>query len=69
MDVTQGEGLDPIFVSVKEAARALGISPWSCYQLLDSQQIESRYHGRRRLVDVKSLRKYAASLPTFPVSA
>lgn len=56
--------IEPIFVSVKEAARALNISPWSCYQLLDDKLIVSRYQGRRRLVDVASLREYAASLPT-----
>jgi len=60
------EGIDPIFISVKQAAYALGISPWSCYQLLDTQQIDSRYQGRRRLVVVESLKKYAANLPSFP---
>lgn len=58
--------ITPIFVSVKQAAQMLAISPWSCYQLLDAQAIESRYHGRRRLVSVESLRAYAASLPTYP---
>lgn len=56
--------LDPIFVSVKEAARLLGLSTWSMYQKLDQQVIESRYDGRKRLVSVESLREYAASLPT-----
>lgn len=56
--------IDPIFVSVKEAARALNISTWSCYQLLDENKIDSRYQGRRRLVDVASLREYARNLPT-----
>lgn len=54
---------DPIFVSVKEAARMLGLSTWSMYQRLDQQAIESRYDGRKRLVVVDSLRKYAAALP------
>lgn len=54
---------DPIFVSVKEAARMLGLSTWSMYQKLDQQVIESRYDGRKRLVVVESLRKYAAALP------
>lgn len=58
--------LSPIFVSVKEAARALGISPWSMYQLLDEQKVDSRYQGRRRLVVVESLRQYAENLPTYP---
>jgi hypothetical protein len=63
--VTEGT-LDPIFVSVKQAAAALNISPWVCYQLLDQKKIASRYQGRRRLVVVDSLREYAASLPEYP---
>lgn len=58
--------LTPIFVSVKQAAQMLNISPWSCYQLLNAGEIESRYQGRRRLVVVTSLREYAANLPTAP---
>lgn len=61
--------LDPIYVSVKEAARMLGLSTWSIYQKLDAQEIESRYDGRKRLVVVESLRKYAASLPEVPTKA
>lgn len=56
--------LDPIYVSVKEAARMLGVSTWLMYQRLDKQVIESRYEGRKRLVLVSSLREYAAGLPT-----
>lgn len=54
----------PIFVSVKEAARMLSLTPWSVYQLLDAGEIESRYHGKRRLVVMTSLEAYAANLPT-----
>lgn len=69
-DITLAEGnIEPIFVSVKEAARALSVSPWVCYQLLDEGKIDSRYQGRRRLVAVKSLREYAANLPTVKASA
>lgn len=56
--------LDPIYVSVKEAARMLGLSTWAIYQKLDQQVIESRYDGRKRLVMLASLREYAAALPT-----
>lgn len=56
--------LDPIYVSVKEAARLLGVSTWTLYQRLDQQVIESRYEGRKRLVLVSSLREYAEALPT-----
>lgn len=62
-EATGAEGsIEPIFVSVKEAARALNISPWSCYQLLDKGAIKSATMGRRRLVYVDSLREYAAEL-------
>lgn len=60
---------DPIFVSVKEAARLLGLSTWSMYQKLDQQVIESRYDGRKRLVDYASLRAYAAALPAVAPEA
>lgn len=63
---TQGVRLDPISVSVDEAAKALGISRWSCYQLCDEGKLEARYLGRRRLVSVASLRAYFDSLPTVP---
>lgn len=58
--------VEPIFVSVKDAAKVLGISLWAMYQLLDDEArpIDSRYKGSRRLVSVASLREYAANLPT-----
>ena len=56
--------LPPIFITVKQAAKMLGISDWSMYQLLDAGEVESRYQGRRRLVLVTSLHTYAAGLPT-----
>ena len=55
---------DPIFVSVKEAARILGLTTWTVYKLLDEQEIASQYQGRRRLVVFTSLREYAMALPT-----
>ena len=60
----RAEGLEPIFVSVKQAADALALSTWQVYQILDSGEIESRYKGSRRLVVVRSLREYAEQLPT-----
>lgn len=58
------EQVDPIFVSVKEAARILGgVTTWYIYQLLDAGQIDSQYQGRRRFVVLSSLRDYAANLP------
>lgn len=57
--------IKPIFYSVKEAAQVLGLSTWAVYKLLDAQAIESRYHGKRRLVVVESLESYATNLPNI----
>ena len=56
--------ISPIFVSVKEAARILGLGTWSVYKLLDAQEIASQYQGRKRLVRFDSLQEYADNLPT-----
>lgn len=55
---------DPITVTAKDAAKLLGISPWSVYQLCEQKKVASRYHGRRRLIELESLRDYVKSLPT-----
>lgn len=55
--------IEPIFVSVVDAARILALSRWQVYALCDEGRIESHYEGRRRLVRVDSLRAYADSLP------
>lgn len=64
-----GAEVEPIFVSVKDAARILGVSAFTVYDLCDKQAIKSQYQGRRRLVVLKSLREYAAALPQFPEAA
>lgn len=61
--------LEPIFITVKEAARILGVSSWTLYQRLDQQAIESQYEGRKRLVSYASLKDYASKLPTSAPSA
>jgi excisionase family DNA binding protein len=63
-DTGTAENLTPIFVSVKDAAALLGLSPWSTYRLLDDGKVEARYFGRRRLVVLASLQEYAKALPT-----
>lgn len=59
----------PIFVSVKQAAVLLNITPWSVYRLLDAGEIASQYHGKRRLVRLASVQEYADRLPSEPESA
>jgi excisionase family DNA binding protein len=56
--------VEPIFVTVKEAARILALSPFTVSKKLDAGAIDSRYEGKRRLVRLSSLQEYADSLPT-----
>lgn len=55
--------IQPLFVSVKEAARILDLTTWSVYKLLDAQVIKSQYQGRKRSVRLDSLTEYADGLP------
>jgi excisionase family DNA binding protein len=63
---TVSSGIEPIFISVKQAAQVLSLTPWTIYKLLDDQKIASHYEGRRRLVSIESLREYAKNLPIYP---
>lgn len=60
---------DPIFISVKDAARLLNLTTWTIYKLLDEQAIASQYQGRRRLVRLESVHAYADSLPEYPAES
>ena len=44
----------------------LSLSIWNIRQLLDRGDIESTYHGRRRLVVLKSVHAYADSIRVKP---
>lgn len=61
--------IQPIFISVKEAAKMLNLTTWTIYRLLDEKAIQSQYQGKRRLVRLESLRSFADSLPDYPGDA
>lgn len=60
-----GASLSPIYVTAKDAAAILGggTSPWTIHRLCRLGAIDSRFHGKRRMVVLASLREYADSLP------
>lgn len=54
--------LDPIFITVKEAARILALSPWQVYQMCGSGVLDSVKQGKLRSVKYASVLEYADSL-------
>jgi len=53
----------PIFVSVGDAARLLGISEWTVKQELRRGRLRARKAGRRTVVEYASVLALAESLP------
>lgn len=64
----QDSPIEPIFVSVREAARLLALAPISVYRLCDDGSLVSQYQGKRRLVRLQSVKAYADRLPSERVS-
>lgn len=54
----------PLSVTVAEAARMLGLSTYTIYDLTKKGVIASRKHGARVLVDYQSLLSFHESLPS-----
>ncbi|AFL87461.1 DNA-binding protein, excisionase family [Terriglobus roseus DSM 18391] len=59
--------MEPLLVSVVEAAQACGISRSAMYELLAERKISSMKIGKSRLVEVASIKAFVASLPTDDV--
>jgi excisionase family DNA binding protein len=59
---TVNSQVEPVLYRVDEAAAALRLSRSSVYELIRSGQLRTVKHGRRRLVPVKALAEYVASL-------
>lgn len=57
------EALGVIAVDTRAAAQMVGLSERTVRDLCNEGRVDSRYHGRKRLVLVDSLRAYVESLP------
>lgn len=55
---------EPLFLDIADVAAMLAISWDKAYRLVRDGELTSRYIGSRRVVDVESVREYAAALPT-----
>lgn len=49
--------MESLAISVKDAARALGVGRTTVYLLVNTGEIETIHVGRRRLIKTASLRK------------
>lgn len=57
MTLQKGTAMDPLLISVQEAARTLSVGRTSIYQLIKSGELETMKLGRRRLITIQSLRR------------
>lgn len=57
-DESKNEGFSPISVSVKDAARMLGVSPPTVYTLIHREGFPSFKVGHRTLISVEGLQKW-----------
>jgi hypothetical protein len=55
--------IEPILCSVRDAAEALSITPWTVRQAIAHGKIEARKIGKRTLPVIASVRAYSAGLP------
>lgn len=58
---TSGD-VKPIFVSVNDAAKLLGLSRWTVRELIDEGALRSTKQGNRRLILTDSVEEYAKRL-------
>ena len=57
MTLQKDTAMDPLLISVQEAARTLSVGRTSIYQLIKSGELETMKLGRRRLITIQSLRR------------
>ena len=56
--------MEPLFISVPEAAQALGVGLTKINELISSGELRAAKIGTRRLVSVDDLKAFATSLLT-----
>ena len=61
--IPAGSSIEPMFVSVRDAAKILAESPWTIRDKLRRKVLAGKKSGRRTLVVMASIRAHAESLP------
>lgn len=66
MRTTKEKLMEPLLLSVDEAAKALSIGKTKLYSELSLGKIEAAKLGKRTLISRESLRQYLENLDTYP---
>jgi excisionase family DNA binding protein len=56
------DDIEPRFVGVPQLVKAIGVSRSTVYEMLDDGRLKSVHVGRRRLVSVEELDRFADAL-------
>jgi len=59
--------LPPLLLSEQEAAEMLGISARNLFDLQKRGEVVARQLGNRKLYHIDEVRRYAATLPLYPI--
>lgn len=60
--VKRRSALEPLLISIAEAAEALGLGKTSIYALIEARKLERLKIGRRTLIKLASIRQFMDSL-------
>ena len=61
----QPQPLEPFAVSIKDAARCLGVSEWTVKQYVREKKLDAVKAGCRTLIVYKSMKRLFRSLPAL----
>ncbi len=65
---TAHDSLEPLLVPVQQAFRMLGLKNTKGYALIGEGKLRARKIGARTVVEMTSIREFAANLPAVPAS-
>ena len=60
-----GRQIEPLYVSIPETSRIVGLSTVTIYRLIANKRLVCIKAGAKSLVEMASIKSYLASLPRF----
>lgn len=65
MDQSFPSSIEPIFASIQDTARALGLSQVQIYRLIAAEKLRAAKAGSKTLVEIESIHEFSRALPRF----